>query len=1288
MIRIYKNDCEDFNNNGLGILTDFKTSPKIKESLNSSFELNFDYALKGKNAEYLIVDYIIKAPYDNSEQLFRIKKVTPTLTKISIYAVHIFYDLSENFLTDVAPTKKSGVNAINWILENTMFPTKFSVTGDLISDNSARYVRKNPVDAILGADNCIVKRWGGEIERDNYNIILHKQRGSDKGVYIKQGKNIKEIEISVDFTSVVTRVVPQGANELLLPEYQIDSPLLETYRNPIVAKYEFSDISVDEETTEEQAYEKLREAAEALFSKEGIDKPKIYVKVNWLELSKTEEYRYQYGSFESVRLGDTVVVQALGYEYKIRVITIEYDCLLNRYTSFEIGDPKANYVERQLSIVTSEIQKNSSSLLEKAKKAATTLINNGFGGHVRIYPDRILIMDTENEATAKNVWQWNLNGFAHSSNGINGDYDTAITIDGQIVADRITTGTMDVQRINGLANELGKINTSLELNESNIIACVNDINETKNKIKLIDSKEDIFPIVLKKCAAKDTIEFKIYGNKYREKTNGYQLFDESKLPSKTQNGVTLTNNNDGSFTITGNDTLSANFNHTYVYSHEETVKLLKAGDITISDDGVVGQTTVPYYLAQLRNSNGIIFEISSRVTNSYSKTITQEMLDDEATFLRIGFYGFNGTSITKKTIKPMLYQDGTGVFEKFTGGKSSPSPEYPQEIKTLKGNVEILHQGNEKEETININLNKKNYFNVREYVTKNSEYYTIDENENVTCIKIDSRSSSFEYYEELPVGGTYTLSTTNNCNLRVYESDDNSFPTQAVSFQRNGKNKITFTTTKPYVSFKTFNSSSPSLIGQIKLFEGTNKDESYELAALEDVKDELNIDELGNVELIKNVEKYVFDDERDYQLSSLPDDWECTRFRTTQAIPNNSTGNYIGISDKFITRIPNSESTDNEYILFSNGYIYFSIKKSRLEGNTAAAFKNWIQNNPVTIYYRLAEEKRIPLPLKRIRLFKGTNTFRFINNLDTKLFIKYYLDNEFQDSFSTIQETTAMIKLAGDEIENRVSSTYVTSDTLNNNYYLKTNIDDMIINSETGITNTFSEAGGKNIFRNTGLWFPDTEQDTYEFWQGKAKKGNNDNATLNSSILLQSGVLKQEQEVPNGNYSVSFYYKKLNPVATASVTINDKAYPLDSTETKQFYTGEQDEDGNYIVLPLNVTSKHLSISFTTDVNNSVEIYDLMINKGSVKLAYSQNENEVTTDTVNISKGITITSSVTDAKLKANADGIKILNRNTDEKITEFTDKGMTTKEAIIEEEANICKAFFFDAGDQTWITRL
>lgn len=551
MIRIYKNDCDDFDNNGLGILSDFKTSPKIKESLNSNFELSFDYALKGQNAEYLVVDNVIKAPYDNGYQLFRIKKVKPTLTKINVYAVHIFYDLSENFLTDVAPTKKSGVNAISWILENAMFPTKFTVTGDIIPDNSARYVRKNIVESILGADNCVVKRWGGEIERDNYNIIYHKERGKDKGVYIKQGKNIKEVEISIDFTSVVTRIVPQGANELLLPEYYVDSPLIKTYRNPIVAKYEFSNITVDEDTTEEQAYDKLREAANELFTKQGIDKPTISVKVDWLELSKTEEYRYKYSNFESVRLGDTVTVQALGYEYKIRVITVEYDCLLNRYTSFEIGDPKADYVDRQTTAVEMEIQKNSSSLLERAKQAATALINNGFGGHVRVYPDRILVMDTDDETTARNVWQWNLNGFAHSSTGINGNYGLAMTIDGQIVADRITSGTMNVQRINGLATELGRINTSLELNQNNISACVKTSDFEQDKQILNENMELLKQQQLDLVATSNSLSINIRSlvenGINRLKNTMFEINDNGMKIANDQDEFNALYNNKGSY---------------------------------------------------------------------------------------------------------------------------------------------------------------------------------------------------------------------------------------------------------------------------------------------------------------------------------------------------------------------------------------------------------------------------------------------------------------------------------------------------------------------------------------------------------------------------------------------------------------------------------------------------------------------------------------------------------------------------------------------------------------------
>ena len=209
----------------------------------------------------------------------------------------------------------------------------------------------------------------------------------------------------------------------------------------------------------------------------------------------------------------------------------------------------------------------------------------------------------------------------------------------------------------------------------------------------------------------------------------------------------------------------------------------------------------------------------------------------------------------------------------------------------------------------------------------------------------------------------------------------------------------------------------------------------------------------------------------------------------------------------------------------------------------------------------------------------------------------------------------------------------------------------------------------------------------YEFWTGNVKKETNSNSSSYNSLLLQRGSLKQEQDVPNGNYSISFTYKKLIELANATVKINENEYNLDSLEYKQFYTGQQDENGNYITSPIEVSSGHISIEFITDANNSVEVYDIMCNKGNVKLAWSQNENEVTTDTVNISKGITITSSYMETIFRANANGIQILTLQ-GETIAYFTEKGLTTKEAIIEEKAEICGTLITDVGNQTWFTRM
>ena len=310
-------------------------------------------------------------------------------------------------------------------------------------------------------------------------------------------------------------------------------------------------------------------------------------------------------------------------------------------------------------------------------------------------------------------------------------------------------------------------------------------------------------------------------------------------------------------------------------------------------------------------------------------------------------------------------------------------------------------------------------------------------------------------------------------------------------------------------------------------------------------------------------------------------------------------------------------------------------------------------------------------------------------------------------------QATGEISIISNQVTNigqTVESNYQQLTENFTNYYTIEQTDAMIVSAESGITNTFSEAGGNNIFRNTGLWFeekkdinlytyPNNElypsNETYsgavamyEYWTGYAKRESEDNAVNGNAIIVQSGSFIQEQEVPNGNYSISFYYQKLKQFATASVVINDIEYPLNSMEVKQFYTGEQSsETGEYITQPIVVSSKRLKIEFKCNMDNGLKIYDLMANKGNVKLAYSQNENETTTDTVNISKGITITSTNMETIFKANADGIRILTLSGNV-VAYFTDKGLSTKELIVENEAQIVKTLWQEVGDQTWITRI
>ena len=465
-MKIYSSTETDFTRNGYGFLTDCLQC-YVEETLNGAYTLYFEYPINSKLSEYLVEQNIVKTNVSaNNEQLFRIYRVEKNFEIIKVYCNHITYDLLFNMLMDVYPRNKSVQEFGTWLLNNTQYSNNFSFYSDINATGSARYVRRNPIDCMIGnIDNSMISIFGGELERDNFTIKLLAHRGQNNHVKLMIGKNINEIKTNVDITNLYTRIIPVGFDGLVLPEKFVDSPLINSYPSPRIAKIEFSNIKYDPESTEEGVYNNIEDAYAALRAtvnllyQKGIDKPQISIKVDWLELSKTEQYKNTFRDFEKVNLGDTVTASILGIDYTTQVVKTKYNVLSDTIESFEIGTIQKSIVN-SINFTQNEIEKiNPTSILEDAKESATNLINNALTGI--IYLDYatgdFYIMDNPDPELAQKVWRWNINGLGYSSTGINGTFGTAITMDGSIVADYITTGYLNTNVIQGYDELVAKV---------------------------------------------------------------------------------------------------------------------------------------------------------------------------------------------------------------------------------------------------------------------------------------------------------------------------------------------------------------------------------------------------------------------------------------------------------------------------------------------------------------------------------------------------------------------------------------------------------------------------------------------------------------------------------------------------------------------------------------------------------------------------------------------------------------------------------------------------------------
>ncbi|HDZ6952064.1 TPA: phage tail protein [Listeria monocytogenes] len=391
MIILYDKTESNFNHNGLAVLDDYVVSPVVSEQLNGLFSLEFDYPIHAKASDKLRPEMIVKCPVPElQDQLFRIVERDDSIGGLlHIVAHHIFYDLAKNLIEDTYIVNKNGSGALAQLLGATAVSHSFTGISNISTVNNARLVRLNPVEVLLDADldNGYQARYGGEIVRDNFSIAMLSHRGSDNGVQIRDKKNLTGYKSDLDYSSIVTRIMPEGYDGLFLPEKYVDSTLIDNYVSPKIKVIKYDNVKVGDEegefATKELAYAELRRLATLEFTVSHIDLPTATYDVEFAPLERTEEYK-DFSSLETIYLGDTVsVIHAEdGFNVTARMVEYKYDPLLKAFISITLGNvmPKFTDVAKDIKKVDTKV--------EQAKDDANYALTAANGKNTNFYgPD-------------------------------------------------------------------------------------------------------------------------------------------------------------------------------------------------------------------------------------------------------------------------------------------------------------------------------------------------------------------------------------------------------------------------------------------------------------------------------------------------------------------------------------------------------------------------------------------------------------------------------------------------------------------------------------------------------------------------------------------------------------------------------------------------------------------------------------------------------------------------------------------------------------------------------------
>lgn len=467
---LYNANETAFETYGLGEID--ATKAQVTRERNGNYTLYIEYPASGPLAGTFKNDMRIKsdAGLRTKNQTFFISRILKDSSGIlKVYAKHISH-LTEKMAirnnTNVSGTAQAAL-AI-WAL-NALGGIRFDTWSDIdltskTSWNIADF--KTARDVLGGVKGSILDVWGGEYEFDNTVIRLHKQLGRKSPTVLEYGRNILRAEDDQDIEGAYTSVYPyatytpenQGTGEggatsqqitVELPEKYVDGPYIGLYNERRVLIVDFSSNFKDKEVP---TIDKLRRLAKEYAINNRLGLPKINTKIEYVDLSKTLDYKLTQ-ILEEAELCDIVPVYypQIGLTSEdAKLTTIVYDVLLEKNDSVEVGVIGDGFK----SSMTSNLSGKIDDLASNQQRLVNTL------------PDYLL------NAQGNKVWYNRPDNSEHKVGDIwfekNGIYDRMYVWNGSQWEKRIDTEDVDkIKKEVDKQLEQAKQSTNLEIEKVN-----------------------------------------------------------------------------------------------------------------------------------------------------------------------------------------------------------------------------------------------------------------------------------------------------------------------------------------------------------------------------------------------------------------------------------------------------------------------------------------------------------------------------------------------------------------------------------------------------------------------------------------------------------------------------------------------------------------------------------------------------------------------------------------------------------------------------------------------------